>query len=83
MKAKERIENLIKNGLPVMSEDDFSSIVHDLNAVIRVIVKLNRQNADLLRACKMARRLLNANTSLDAGNPANIAIEQAIARADI
>ncbi len=36
---------------------------------------------DLLEALVMAKRLINANTLLDAGNPANIKIEAAIAKA--
>ena len=36
---------------------------------------------DLLDALVTAKSLINANTLLDAGNPANIAIEAAIAKA--
>lgn len=37
---------------------------------------------DLLAALKMAKSLMNANTLLDAGNPASMAIVQAIAKAE-
>jgi hypothetical protein len=36
----------------------------------------------LLEALKIAKSLMNASTLLDAGNPANIAIEQALALAE-
>ncbi len=37
---------------------------------------------DLLEALKMSRWLLNVNTLLDAGNPASIKIDTAIAKAE-
>ncbi len=54
----------------------------DISAVVRLTLIMSGQ-PDLLDALVMAKNLINANTLLDAGNPANIKIEAAIEKAEV